>query len=59
LDGSTVWVEVKASFIIDKNGKPEGIVGVARDITERFKAKLEKEDLQKKLEPVNISKSHI
>ncbi|MFO7558438.1 MAG: PAS domain S-box protein [Desulfobacterales bacterium] len=50
LDGSTVWVEVKASFMIGKNGKPEGIVGIARDITERFKAQLEKEDLQKKLE---------
>ncbi len=34
-DGSTVWTEVKASFIRDKNNQPVGIIGVSRDITER------------------------
>jgi len=50
VDGSTIWVEVTASFMVGKNGKPEGILGVTRDITERHKAQLEKEDLQKKLD---------
>jgi len=50
VDGSTIWAEVTASFIVGKNGKPEGILGVTRDISERHKAQLEKEDLQKKLD---------
>ncbi|MEE9913738.1 MAG: PAS domain S-box protein [Deltaproteobacteria bacterium] len=35
--GHTVWQEVTASFIRDENGKPEGIMLVSRDITERKK----------------------
>ncbi|MHB9075673.1 MAG: sensor domain-containing diguanylate cyclase [Desulfobaccales bacterium] len=34
-NGSTVWVDVKASFVHDVQGKPIMIVGVSRDITER------------------------
>jgi two-component system cell cycle sensor histidine kinase/response regulator CckA len=34
-DGSTVWTEVKFSFIRDENQQPVGIIGVTRDITER------------------------
>jgi PAS domain S-box-containing protein len=34
-DGSTVWTEVKFSFIRDKNQRPVGILGLTRDITER------------------------
>ena len=37
-DGTTVWVETKASFIRDKNQRAIGIMGVTRDITERKKA---------------------
>ncbi len=36
-DGSTVWVEAKTDFIRDSDGKPIGIVGVCRDISERKK----------------------
>ena len=36
-DGSTVWTEVKASFVRDENQRPVGIIGVSRDITERRK----------------------
>jgi PAS domain S-box-containing protein len=36
-DGSTVWVEVEATFIHDQNGQAVEIVGIARDITERRK----------------------
>lgn len=41
-DGSTVWAEVKTDFIRDSEGKPVGVVGVCRDITER-------KDAEKKL----------
>jgi PAS domain S-box-containing protein len=37
-DGSTVWTELKASFIRDENHRPMGIIGVSRDITERKRA---------------------
>ncbi len=34
-DGSTVWTEVRFSFIRDENQRPVGILGVTRDITQR------------------------
>jgi PAS domain S-box-containing protein len=34
-DGTTVWTEVKFSFIRDTNQQPVGIIGLTRDITER------------------------
>jgi len=34
-DGSTVWTEVKISFMRDETGRPIGILGVGRDISER------------------------
>jgi len=34
-DGSTLWAEVKVSFLRDENGAPVGILGVTRDITAR------------------------
>ncbi len=34
-DGSTLWVETKASVAIDNEGNPVGIQGVSRDISER------------------------
>lgn len=34
-DGSTVWTEVKMTFLRDIGGKPMEILGVARDITDR------------------------
>ena len=37
-DGSTVWTEVKASFLRNPEGKPIGILGVTRDISERKQA---------------------
>jgi PAS domain S-box-containing protein len=36
-DGSTVWIEVNFSVIRDKNGNPESILGVSRNINERKK----------------------
>ncbi|MFC1562526.1 PAS domain S-box protein [candidate division KSB1 bacterium] len=37
-DSTTVWCEVKMSFIRDKDNNPVGILGVARDIADRKKA---------------------
>jgi PAS domain S-box-containing protein len=34
-DGSTVWTEVKMTFLRDPEGRPVGILGVTRDISER------------------------
>ena len=43
-DGSTRWTEVKTTFLRDPDGRPVGILGVTRDITDR---KYEDEKLQK------------
>jgi diguanylate cyclase (GGDEF)-like protein/PAS domain S-box-containing protein/putative nucleotidyltransferase with HDIG domain len=37
-DGSTIWAEIKVIFIRDSDGRPIGLQGVTRDITERKKA---------------------
>ena len=49
-DGSTLWTEVTASFLLDENGEPVGLLGVTRDITERRKSEKERSELQQKLE---------
>jgi HD-GYP domain-containing protein (c-di-GMP phosphodiesterase class II) len=46
-DGTTVWTEVKFSFIRDNNQQSVGILGLTRDITERKQAEKE---LQQTLE---------
>jgi PAS domain S-box-containing protein len=37
-DSSTIWAEIKMSFLRDNNGKPIGVIGVTRNITERKQA---------------------
>jgi PAS domain S-box-containing protein len=37
-DGSTVWTEVRATFLRDSEGRPVGILGVTRDISARRRA---------------------
>lgn len=49
-DGTTVWTEVTATFLVGEDNKPVGLLGVTRDISERLKAQLEKEELQKQLD---------
>ena len=49
-NGGLVWTETTASFMLDDAGQPFGVLGVNRDITERKKAILEKEQLQQQLE---------
>jgi PAS domain S-box-containing protein len=37
-DGSTFWAEVSATFLGSDEGRPVGIIGITRDITERRRA---------------------
>jgi two-component system cell cycle sensor histidine kinase/response regulator CckA len=48
-DGSTVWTEVKTSYLRDSDGRVVGLLGVTRDITDRRLAELEKAKLQEQL----------
>jgi two-component system cell cycle sensor histidine kinase/response regulator CckA len=36
-DGSTVWTEIKAAFLRDAQGRPTGILGITRDVSQRRK----------------------
>jgi PAS domain S-box-containing protein len=45
-DGQSVWVESKATFLYNRQGKPYAIQGIVRDITERKR-------MQKELEKHN------
>jgi len=40
-DGSTIWVEDRMTFLRDPEGRPVGILGVTRDISERKRAEQE------------------
>ena len=46
-DGSTVWVEVKASLLRDDQGRPVGLLGVTRDISLRRKLEAQLQQAQK------------
>jgi PAS domain S-box-containing protein len=54
-DNSTVWTEVKASLIKDKNNKPMGILGVSRDISKRKYAMDELRKLSRAIEQSPVS----
>jgi diguanylate cyclase (GGDEF)-like protein/PAS domain S-box-containing protein len=49
-DNSTVWTETRMSFLLSDQGKPIGILGVTRDITERRQAADELRYLNSELE---------
>lgn len=46
-DGTTISTEIIASFILDEDGQPVGILGVTRDITERVKLESQLQRAQK------------
>jgi len=48
-DGTQCPVELSASLIVDKGGKPRALMAVLRDITERKRAEMEKAVLQEQL----------
>ncbi len=54
-DGSTVWSEVKASFLRDERGNPVGILGITRDIARRKEAELNLRRREAILEAVSIA----
>jgi PAS domain S-box-containing protein len=54
-DGTTVWTEAKVSFLCDANGEPVGLVGLARDITERKRAEQELKEYAVALESANAA----
>jgi PAS domain S-box-containing protein len=49
-DGTTLWIEVTASFLRDKKGSAIGILGVSRDISERRQAANETKKLGRQLQ---------
>jgi len=48
-NGGRVWTEVTATVMVDEKGRPDTILGVARDVTERKKAEAERLELLEKL----------
>jgi diguanylate cyclase (GGDEF)-like protein/PAS domain S-box-containing protein len=56
-DGSTIWTEIKMTFLRDSDGQPVGILGVTRDISERKRAEEERERLHAELEVRAITDS--
>jgi PAS domain S-box-containing protein len=51
-DGSTIWIQISAAFLKDDDGKPIGILGISRDITER---KIMEQELVKARDKLEIS----
>ncbi|NJO68326.1 MAG: PAS domain S-box protein [Bacteroidetes bacterium] len=54
-EGYTVWAEIKASFILDEDKNPVGILGITRDIKER---KLVEHKLLEKNRELNEANAH-
>jgi len=54
-DGSTVWTEVRASFLRDELGRPAGILGITRDISKRKEAESKLRRREAILEAVSIA----
>ena len=47
-DGSTIWTEMNMTFLRDADGRPVGILGVTRDITERKQAEQALEESERR-----------
>jgi PAS domain S-box-containing protein len=62
-DGSFVWIEAKVTFLRDSEGRPVGILGVARDISERKQIERIKSEaytqIEKNMEQFAILNDHI
>jgi diguanylate cyclase (GGDEF)-like protein/PAS domain S-box-containing protein len=48
-DGSTIWTEMSMTWLRDSDGKPIGLLGVTRDISERKRMEEERERLHAEL----------
>jgi len=49
-DGSTVWTETTASFLLAGDGEPIGILGMTRDITERRRVQDERQKMEQQIQ---------
>ncbi len=49
-DGATVWGELRMAFLRDGQGRPVGVLGVTRDLTERRRMEEEKAALEAHLQ---------
>jgi len=56
-DGSTIWTEMNMTFLREPDGRPVGILGVTRDISQRKRAEEEREKLNAELEVRAITDS--
>ena len=56
-DGRTVWVSSARELLLDDQGRPDRIVGVMRDITERKIAEMALEHARRQAENANRAKS--
>ncbi len=56
-DGSTVWGEVKITFLRDPDSQVVGLLGVARDITERKRIEKEIQEKNEELAEASRAKS--
>jgi PAS domain S-box-containing protein len=48
-DGSTIWTECQFGFLRDEDGRPQGIICVTRNITERRRAQAERLTMEAQL----------
>ena len=49
-DGSRVWIELSIARFLDSSGRPAGLLGLARDITERRRAEEDRIALERRLQ---------
>ena len=49
-DGSTVWTETRANFLLAGDGEPTGILGITRDISERRRAEEERRRMEQQIQ---------
>jgi PAS domain S-box-containing protein len=49
-DGSRVWIELSIARFLDSSGRPAGLLGLARDITERLRAEEDRLALERRIQ---------
>ena len=49
-DGTVFWAEINASFLWSDDGRPTGVIGITRDISERKRAESELQEYREHLE---------